>query len=323
MFPKRTIVVLYIGSVQERNDRNDTHSRELASELGSLHNGTNNLFLEHYLPDEMLAFAFGSLDFAVFWYANGTQSGRMAHAMAAGTCVVGRRLEGIGETLDLAGLPAAGSLVDLEEKMARLIRNPELRYELEAASLEYANEYSFTRQAAKHLQVENALRVGSPPRDVDCATADVSTILPRLVVGRRLGLEQLGAPGLAFLNVADDVDMYPSPKVYERIPLRDGHAIAPLELRKAIDWIRSKIETHTVVVFCRYGRGRSVSVAIGFLCAMGLSYGKAEKLVRRNRPYAEPLPELRETIATALEGPIPTVGRRSFSETERSASSGV
>jgi len=70
---------------------------------------------------------------------------------------------------------------------------------------------------------------------------------------------------LAFLNVSDDQDLYPLPQLSPNLIARRNPI--PLEkMKEAVEWIRTNIARHKVVVFCRYGRGRSASVAIGYLC---------------------------------------------------------
>ncbi len=73
------------------------------------HDGKENFFFEVYIPEDIFPKAFRALDFTVFWCNNATQSGRLAHAQGAGSFVVGRDWEGIGETLKLSGLPAPDS----------------------------------------------------------------------------------------------------------------------------------------------------------------------------------------------------------------------
>lgn len=158
--PFNRVIVLYIGRIQKRKDRKMVESLPILENLRAVHDGRKNLFFEHYLPDELLPFAFRSLDFSVFWSKSATQSGRMAHAMGTGTCIVGRRIEGIGETLDLAGLPSAATLKELAEKIRRLVFDSKLKKEAEKLSREYAQQFSFERQAQKHLLLKEAVLSG-------------------------------------------------------------------------------------------------------------------------------------------------------------------
>lgn len=296
----RRVITLYIGAIQDRRDRKTADSMGLLRDLRLIHDGRTNLFFEQYLPERMLPFAFRALDVCVFWYRNATQSGRMAHAQGAGTCVVGRRLEGLGETVDVAKLPSAVSMDDLTAKIVRLIRDPALKRETERLGQEYAIRYSFENQARKHLLVADAVMAGHELPMLDRTQADVSHVLPELAVASRRGLEMYEEENVAFLNVSDGEGLYPLPTSYRHIPLRDGTPVPPSDLWEAVEWIRRVIESRRVVVFCRYGMGRSASVAIAYLCSLGFAYRDAVKLVSVRRPGTNPLPELQESIEKAF-----------------------
>ena len=77
---------------------------------------------------------------------------------------------------------------------------------------------------------------------------------------------------------------------------------------EAIAWIQENIVSRKVLVFCRYGRGRSASVIIGYLCSTGLGYEDALRLVISKKPDISPLPELAETIRKALAGKAVLLG---------------
>ncbi len=158
--PEHKVIGIYIGIIQKRADKPRTETLPLLNQLKSIHDGSYNLFYEEYIPDEVLPFAFRALDFTVIWYQKATQSGRMAFAQGTGTCVVGRDIEGVGETLALAGLPAAKTLDELAEKIERLVLEPERREEIERQGLDYANRFSFEVQAQKHLLIQQAVCSG-------------------------------------------------------------------------------------------------------------------------------------------------------------------
>lgn len=157
-FPKRRIIVLYVGKIPKTKGQEMEENLPILENLRSIHDGRRNLLFNDYLPEDILPYAFGAMDFSIFWCRNGTQSGRMAHAQGTGTCVVGRKIEGIGETLDIARLPSAVSLEDLSEKIGRLILEPALGKQAETLSGRYAQEYSFERQAKKHLLLGNVVQ---------------------------------------------------------------------------------------------------------------------------------------------------------------------
>src|SRR2546428_210701 len=55
--------------------------------------------------------------------------------------------------------------------------------------------------------------------------------------------------------------------------------------------------SHQLMVCCRAGMGRSVSMVIAYLCCVkGMSYVDAVQLLKARRPGATPLPGLERTI---------------------------
>jgi protein-tyrosine phosphatase len=75
---------------------------------------------------------------------------------------------------------------------------------------------------------------------------------------------------------------------YGRIPFLEFGEAKPLLLDRAVSW---------VMVCCRAGMGRSVSVAMAYLCCVeGMAYAEVLKLVLKRRPGAMPLPKLEEAI---------------------------
>jgi protein-tyrosine phosphatase len=69
-------------------------------------------------------------------------------------------------------------------------------------------------------------------------------------------------------------------------------------LDQAVSWVEEHISGNRVMVCCRAGMGRSVSVVMAYLCcAQGMTYDQVFKLVMTRRPGATPLPNLEEAIA--------------------------
>jgi len=299
--PNHRIILLYIGCIQKRKDREMEKGIPILEGLRALHDGRLNLFIEDYLPEEIFPVAFRALDVTVFWCRNATQSGRMAHAMGAGGCIAGRRIEGIGETLDLAGLLSGVSLDDMAGKIARLIIEEESRRKAEVSALEYAKRFSFENQAQKHILLKEAVLSGKGLPPLDRTLPRVTFILPQLAISRMDGLEYPPEEITAFLNVADDVDIHLPVKDYHKIPLKDGEPPPVEKMEEAIRWIKKKITSGKVLVFCRYGAGRSASVIIGYLCSIGYSYEEALRLVVSKKPDINPLPGLYETIKEVLK----------------------
>jgi protein-tyrosine phosphatase len=100
------------------------------------------------------------------------------------------------------------------------------------------------------------------------------------------------------LNVASEITIEPpAGKVYHWIPFREYAEADPILLDEAVSWLDRQAPDNRVLVCCRAGMGRSVSVVIAYLCLTnGMTYREAFDLVSHRRPGATPLPELEGTI---------------------------
>jgi len=126
-------------------------------------------------------------------------------------------------------------------------------------------------------------------------------ILENLTLGNIEDAESPPREITALLNVADDIKLYKPAKKYHRIPLQDGPPVPEERMLEAINWIEKNIISDKILVFCRYGAGRSASVIIGYLCSIGFDYPEAVKFVASKKQGVNPLPLLAETIKMALE----------------------
>jgi protein-tyrosine phosphatase len=86
--------------------------------------------------------------------------------------------------------------------------------------------------------------------------------------------------------------------LFGRIPFSEYAEAEPQLLDQAVNWIERHLSDNRVMVCCRAGMGRSVSVAMAYLCCVqGMTYAEVRALVMRRRPGAMPLPKLEEAIA--------------------------
>lgn len=134
-------------------------------------------------------------------------------------------------------------------------------------------------------------------------------VTPSLIVGDLA--DALEPPpfvnGVLFLAAEHSIAP-PGGVLFEWVPLAEYQEAHPEAVRKAIEWVeRHESSGRRVLVCCRAGMGRSVSVVIAYLCcAKGMHYPEAVELLRSRRPGATPLPNLQETIAQVRllrEGP--------------------
>jgi protein-tyrosine phosphatase len=102
----------------------------------------------------------------------------------------------------------------------------------------------------------------------------------------------------ALLLVAAEYTLEPpSWLLYGRIPFSEFAEAEPVSLDQAVSWVEQHLSDHRVMVCCRAGMGRSVSVVMAYLCCVrGMTYTEVLKLVMRRRPGAMPLPKLEDAI---------------------------
>lgn len=100
------------------------------------------------------------------------------------------------------------------------------------------------------------------------------------------------------LNVAAENQVAPPDgRAYTWIPFKEFAEADPVQLDEAVEWLEQHEKGNRLIVCCRAGMGRSVSVAIAYLClAKAMHYEEAVKLVSARRPGATPLPNLEATI---------------------------
>ena len=104
--------------------------------------------------------------------------------------------------------------------------------------------------------------------------------------------------GVLLLVAAEYALESPGWLISGRIPFSEYAEAEPLLLDKAVSWVEQHISDNRVMVCCRAGMGRSVSVVMAYLCCVeGMTYEEVLKLVMRRRPGAMPLPNLEKAIA--------------------------
>ena len=123
-------------------------------------------------------------------------------------------------------------------------------------------------------------------------------ITDSLLVGNIDAAKRLPPAIGGLLLVAAEYEIHPPSEIaYARVPLKEFAEAAPREMERAVAWLERHIASRRLIVCCRAGMGRSVSVVIAYLCCVkGLSYVEAVALVKARRPGATPLPNLEQTI---------------------------
>ncbi len=123
-------------------------------------------------------------------------------------------------------------------------------------------------------------------------------ITDTLFVGNINDARQPAAQVSAVLLVAEEFTVdAPVWLTYGRIPFKEYGEADPAILARAVQWVERYVADNRVMVCCRAGMGRSVSVVMAYLCCVeGMAYADVLKLVMARRPGAMPLPKLEEAI---------------------------
>ena len=103
--------------------------------------------------------------------------------------------------------------------------------------------------------------------------------------------------GALLLVAAEHTVEPPNWLLYGRIPFAEFAEAEPVLLDRAVSWVEQHHSGNRVMVCCRAGMGRSVSVVMAYLCCVqGVTYAEVLELVMTRRPGAMPLPNLEEAI---------------------------
>lgn len=107
----------------------------------------------------------------------------------------------------------------------------------------------------------------------------------------------------ALLWTALESKLQPPPNiVLGRIPLREYTEAVPMDIEFSLEWLINHLPKHQILVACREGKGRSVSVVIAYLCCIqGMSFDEAVAFVSDRRQGVTPLPRLEQTIEKVQE----------------------
>lgn len=156
-FPEKNVIGLYIGTLSYSGLKQINCLRRLRE----LHNPKDNFyFFEAYVPEQLFAKSLKALDMVYMWQEDCRQSGKLAHAIGIGATVIGRNIEGVGETLKMSGYPALNTYEDFLHEIERVIANPESKDLMEKRAREYASTYSWGNQASKHMELVESLISG-------------------------------------------------------------------------------------------------------------------------------------------------------------------
>jgi len=123
-------------------------------------------------------------------------------------------------------------------------------------------------------------------------------ITDRLFVGNVDDARQPPVQIGAVLLVAEEFNIdVPHWLISGRIPFTEFGEADPKKLVDAVRWVERHVPDNRVMVCCRAGMGRSVSVVMTYLCCVeDMAYADVLKLVKARRPGASPLPNLQAAI---------------------------
>ena len=128
-------------------------------------------------------------------------------------------------------------------------------------------------------------------------------VTPSLIVGSQEDAK-MPPPDLGGLLIAAEEVMgnVPSGVPFIRVPLKEFQQADVAGLYQAVQWLERHVGEKPVMVCCRAGMGRSVSVLIAYLCCVeGKPFHEALTLVKERRQGAFPLPGLELSIERVKE----------------------
>ncbi|MFC1848261.1 hypothetical protein ACFLXV_02995 [Chloroflexota bacterium] len=155
MLPRDRIAAMYVGFLREPDNDLD---RKCAVGLRDVNSDDGKFFVETYLPNDILPVFMRALDICFYWPHDCTQSGIIAHALGAGATIACRDLEGVGETVRMAGGLTSPSLGQLIDGIKELVLNPAAREKLSMSAARYAEKYSWRNQAMQHFALAEQIR---------------------------------------------------------------------------------------------------------------------------------------------------------------------
>lgn len=156
-FPNKNIIGLYIGTLSFLSKQKISYLQRLKN----LHNPENNFyFFETYVPERLFAKSLRTLDVVHMWQEDCRQSGKLAHAIGISAYIIGRNLEGVGETLKMCGYPALNTYKDFLNEIERVTANSESKDLMKKSASKYARTYNWENQALKHIELVESLISG-------------------------------------------------------------------------------------------------------------------------------------------------------------------
>ncbi len=126
----------------------------------------------------------------------------------------------------------------------------------------------------------------------------MDNVLGSLYIGNIDDAHQPPPAITALLWTALESKLVPPPNIIlGRIPLREYTEAVPMDIEFSIEWLVRHLPDHQILVACRAGMGRSVSVVIAYLCCVqAMTYDEAVTFVSARREGVTPLPRLEDTI---------------------------
>ena len=152
--PERKIAAVRAGFLRDPENSIDIKA---ATEYRINYNGPGEFFLETYVPADMFPIMLRAWDVSFYWPSDCTQSGIVAHALGAGATIACRDMEGVGETVKMAGGLTSADLDNLVAGTKDIILSPRLRNEISGRALQYAHDFSWRNQALAHFALAEQL----------------------------------------------------------------------------------------------------------------------------------------------------------------------
>ncbi|MFC1999016.1 hypothetical protein ACFLVR_05215, partial [Chloroflexota bacterium] len=150
MLPDKRIAAVFAGCVREADNVIDN---EFVAKIKAKYNDDSHFLIDTYLPGEVLPVMLRSLDIHFYWPSDCSQSGIIAHALGTGAVPACRDMEGVGETVQMAGGLVHSDFGHLINNVRDIILDPSKRKRMSKSAMEYAEEFSWRNQVLKHFDL--------------------------------------------------------------------------------------------------------------------------------------------------------------------------
>lgn len=160
------VIFSYFGSLRNPDDPKLVETRQAILKYNNP--CAHHFVFDVYLPDHIFRAAMRIMC-NIFWPVDCTQSGRLSHAQSVGALIIGKDIEGLGETLRMSGYP---TFFQIEDGISYYLAHQKGSFSNQKKNQKYISEFSWSSQRKKHEQLATAIIAGKEFPDLDADKVD-------------------------------------------------------------------------------------------------------------------------------------------------------